>query len=114
MEEEQKQNNYSHEEKITLLKYHLYQTLYPGEGGIIPDGLLRAFVSKIVVHKDSLDWYLRFRPDDSPATDEPQKIAEYSFTKEDAKKYLYSYSHQRRVLKWFDIKAAVFIWLLHK
>ena len=108
-EEEQKQNNYSHEEKITLLKYHLYQMVNPGEGGIIPDGLLRAFVSKIVVHMDSLDWYLRFRPDDSPATDEPQKIAEYSFTKEDAKKYLYSYSRQRRVLKWFDIKAAVFI-----
>lgn len=108
-EEEIKQNEYSHEEKIALLKYHLFQMVNPNENGAISDGILRAFVSKIVVHEDTLDWHLRFNPNDSSESNQPQKIAEYTFTKEDAKNHLYSFSPQRRVLKWEDVKATVYI-----
>ena len=108
-EEEKKQSDYTHEEKISLLKYHLLQTVYPSDGKKVSEGVLRAFVSKIVAHEDTLDWYLRFRPDDNTATGEPQKIAEFTFTLENAKEYIYSFSPQRRVLKWTNIKAAVYI-----
>ncbi|MDO4830958.1 MAG: recombinase family protein [Clostridia bacterium] len=108
-EKEKKQSDYTHEERISLLKYHLLQTVYPGDGKKVSEGVLRAFVSKIVAHEDTLDWYLRFRPDDNTATGEPQKITEFTFTLENAKEYLYSFSPQRRVLKWTNIKAAVYI-----
>ena len=91
------------------MKYHLLQTVYPGDGKKVSEGVLRAFVSKIVAHEDTLDWYLRFRPDDNTTTGEPQKIAEFTFTLENAKEYLYSFSPQRRVLKWSNIKATVYI-----
>ena len=101
-------NNTSPESKTALLKQQINQMVCLSDDGDVPDGLLHAFVSKIVVHEDSFDWYLRFRSDNGSAA-EPQKVAEYTFTKEDAKKYLYSFSPQRRVLKWSDIKATVFI-----
>lgn len=91
-----------------LLKQQINQMICLNDDGDVPDALLHAFVEKIVVHEDSFDWYLRFRPDKASVA-EPQKVAEYTFTKEDAKKYLYSFSPQRRVLKWSDIKATVFI-----
>ena len=107
--EEKRQNSISHEEKTELLKRQIHQMVCPNDDGDIPDGLLRTFVAKIVVHENSFDWYFRFLPDKSPKAEEPQKVAEYTFTKEDAKNYLYSFSPQRRVLKWSDIKATVFI-----
>lgn len=98
----------SPEGKTTLLKQQINQMVCLSDDGDVPDGVLHAFVAKIVVHEDSFDWYLRFRPDKASVA-EPQKVAEYTFTKEDAKKYLYSFSPQRRVLKWSDIKATVYI-----
>ena len=100
-------NDASPEDKTMLLKQQINQMICLNDDGDVPDGVLHAFVTKIVVHEDSFDWYLRFRSDNGSA--EPQKVAEYTFTKEDAKKYLYSFSPQRRVLKWSDIKATVFI-----
>ncbi len=40
--------------------------MYPSDDGDIPDAIIRAFVSKIVVHEDSFDWYMRFLPDGFP------------------------------------------------
>ena len=94
--------------KTALLKQQIQQMVCLSDDDDVSEGLLHTFVTKIVVHEDSFDWYLRFRPDKASVA-EPQKVAEYTFTKEDAKKYLYSFSHQRRVLKWSDIKATVFI-----
>lgn len=108
LEQTAETNDTSPDGKTALLKQQIQQMVRLSDDGDVPDGLLHAFVSKIVVHEDSFDWYLRFRPDNGSAT-EPQKVAEYTFTKEDAKKYLYSFSPQRRVLKWSDIKATVFI-----
>ena len=31
------------------------------------------------------------------------------FTKEDAKKYLYSIDNRRRIIKWDDIKVRIFV-----
>ena len=101
-------NGTSPESKTTLLKQQINQMICLSDDGDVPDALLHAFVSKIVVHEDSFDWYLRFRSDNESVA-EPQKVDEFTFTKEDAKKYLYSFSPQRRVLKWSDIKATVFI-----
>ena len=109
LEQTAETNDTSPDGKTALLKQKIQQMVCLSNDGDVPDGLLHTFVSKIVVHEDSFDWYLRFRPDKGSAEVEPQKVAEYTFTKEDAKKYLYSFSPQRRVLKWSDIKATVFI-----
>lgn len=94
--------------KTALLKQQIQQMVCLSDDDDVSEGLLHTFVTKIVVHEDSFDWYLRFRPDKASVA-EPQKVAEYTFTKEDAKKYLYSFSPQRRVLKWSDIVATVYI-----
>ena len=108
LEQTAETNDTSPDGKTALLKQQIQQMVCLSDDGDVPVGLLHAFVAKIVVHEDSFDWYLRFRPDNGSAT-EPQKVAEYTFTKEDTKTYLYSFSPQRRVLKWSDIKATVFI-----
>ena len=58
----------THEEKITILKYYLEQSVHPGDNEDIPEDVIRAFVEKIVAHKDGFDWYLRFSPDKPPKT----------------------------------------------
>ena len=109
LEQTAETNGTSLEGKTTLLKQQINQMICLSDDGYVPDVLLHTFISKIVVHEDSFDWYLRFGPDNRSAEAESQKVAEYTFTKEDAKKYLYSFSPQRRVLKWSDIKVTVFI-----
>lgn len=37
------------------------------------------------------------------------KYKEIVFTKEDAKKYLYSIDNRRRIIKWDDIKVRIFV-----
>lgn len=56
----------THEEKITVLRYYLEQSVKPIDGEDIPEDVIRAFVKKIVAHPDGFDWYLRFSPDDNP------------------------------------------------
>ena len=58
----------THEEKITILKYYLEQSVHPADNEDIPEDIIRAFVEKIVAHKDGFDWYLRFSPDKPPKT----------------------------------------------
>lgn len=49
-----------YEEKITILKYALHKYLdFEGEEDI-PENVVEAFVEKIMVYEDCLDWYLRF------------------------------------------------------
>ena len=108
LEQTAETNDTSPDGKTALLKQQIQQMVCLSDDDDVSEGLLHTFVTKIVVHEDSFDWYLRLRPDNGSAV-EPQKVAEYTFTKEDAKKYLYSFSPQRRVLKWSDIKATVFI-----
>lgn len=64
----EKMDDATHEEKITVLKYYLEQSVHPNDTADIPEDIIRAFVSKIVVHKDEFDWYLRFCPDKPPKT----------------------------------------------
>lgn len=47
-------------EKLTVLQYALEQYTNCDEGANVPDSVVEAFVTKIVVSKDSFDWYLRF------------------------------------------------------
>lgn len=56
----------THEEKITILRYYLEQSVHPSDDADIPDDVIRAFVRKIVAHTDGFDWYLRFDPGDDP------------------------------------------------
>ena len=53
-------------EKLTILQYALEQYTNRDEGQEVPESVIEAFVTKIVVSKDGFDWYLRFDgdPDD--------------------------------------------------
>ena len=53
-------------EKITLLQYALEQYTNCDEGQNVPESVIEAFVTKIVVSQNGFDWYLRFDgdPDD--------------------------------------------------
>ena len=57
-----------YEKKITMLRYVLecYTDFDTDED--IPEAVIEAFVEKIVVNKDSCDWYLRFNGDDNDPT----------------------------------------------
>ena len=56
------------DERIALFKYFLMQSIYPSDDENIPEDIIRAFVSKIIVHESSFDWYLRFVPEMLPET----------------------------------------------
>ena len=66
---EQKETKpYDLDERIALFKYFLMQSIYSTDDGNIPEDIIRAFVSKIIVHESSFDWYLRFLPETPPET----------------------------------------------
>jgi hypothetical protein len=50
-------------EKLEVLQYALEQYTHRNEGEDVPESVIEAFVVKIVVSKDSFDWYLRFDGD---------------------------------------------------
>lgn len=54
------------DERIALFKYFLMQSIYLSDDENIPEDIIRAFVSKIIVHESSFDWYLRFVPEMPP------------------------------------------------
>ncbi len=62
-QDHKKTQTYAPDERIALFKYYLMQSIYPPDGGDIPEDVIRAFVSKIIVHEDSFDWYFRFVPE---------------------------------------------------
>lgn len=67
-EESVSEDEATHEEKITLLKYYMNKSITPQQDEDIPEDVIRAFVEKIIVHEDGFDWYMRFDPDKSPET----------------------------------------------
>ena len=52
-----------YKEKLEVLQYALEQYTHRNEGEDVPESVIEAFVVKIVVSKDSFDWYLRFDGD---------------------------------------------------
>lgn len=76
----------------------------------IPDGIIDAFVEKIVVRGDGFDWYLRgcgAEDDGYESANGNMLLREMTFTKEDAKEYLYAIDNRRRIHRWVDIKDRV-------
>ena len=76
----------------------------------IPDGIIDAFVEKIVVRGDGFDWYLRgcgAEDGGCESTNGNMLLREMTFTKEDAKEYLYAIDNRRRIHRWVDIKVRV-------
>ena len=47
-------------EKLTVLQYALEQYTHLDEGQDVPECVVEAFVTRIVVSKNGFDWYLRF------------------------------------------------------
>ena len=77
----------------------------------IPDGIIDAFVEKIVVHKDGFDWYLRgcgAEDGGCESTNGNMLLREMTFTKEDAKEYLYAIDNRRRIHRWADINVKIY------
>ena len=60
------QDNLSHTERLHVLKEQLEQFVMPNETDNIDDNIIKAFITKVVVHKNSFDWYLRFHNDTPP------------------------------------------------
>lgn len=56
----------SHDDKIKVLKYYLEQVVKPNDIDDLPEEIIKAFITKIVVHENSYDWYLRFTPNEPP------------------------------------------------
>ena len=52
-----------YKEKLTILQYALSQYTCPKEGEDVPESVIEAYFSKIVVKKDGFDWYIRINGD---------------------------------------------------
>ena len=77
----------------------------------IPDGIIDAFVEKIVVRGDGFDWYLRgcgAEDGGCESTNGNMLLREMTFTKEDAKEYLYAIDNRRRIHRWVDINVRIY------
>lgn len=98
----------------------------------IPDQILEAFIEKIVVHKDSFEWHLRIPTtntkceiDEEGVTDEVESvieflekeeiptsqkllISEFTMTKDDALKYMYSIDTRKRVHRWKNFEVRLY------
>ncbi len=61
-EQNQQPEIVDYREKLTVLRYALEQYTNAGEGDV-PESVIEAFVSKIVVSQDGFDWYMRFDGD---------------------------------------------------
>ena len=99
----------------------------------IPDQILEAFIEKIVVHRDSFEWHLRIPTvntrceisEEEGMTDEVESvieflekeevptsqkllISEFTMTKDDALKYMYSIDTRKRVHRWKDFEVKLY------
>ena len=99
----------------------------------IPDQILEAFIEKIVVHKDSFEWHLRiptantrceigeeegmtdevesvieFLEKEETPTSQKLLISEFTMTKDDALKYMYSIDTRKRVHRWKDFEVRLY------
>lgn len=135
VEEDQK----THGQKIELLKSYLENSVEVKENENIPNEIIKAFVKKIVAHKDGFDWYLRFLPEDHPHKINVEgkrqhtskvsslcymqhrllsakegnlkftKICELLIDLDYAKNYRYAQSTKNRILFWHDLKINIFL-----
>ena len=94
----------------------------------VPEDILEAFIEKIVVHEDSMEWYLRtsdIKPDSvnwlkiNGLKNEEQPVQNNtSVTRlfldsfvlkfKDAREYLYAISNRKRIYNWFDVEVQLF------
>ena len=108
--DEETQSPEDYMQKLQELQERLKQYMC-FEYSVIPESIVEAFIQKIWVSKDEFRWYLRcsdntsdeFNPDDHI------KIASFTLTIDDAKKYLYSFSTRRRVYNWKDLNVSIWI-----
>lgn len=99
---------------------------------VIPDSILEAFIERIVVYKDSFDWYLRINrnsdnttskeyesefeeavsiidaPDTIEQSEDKLLVASFVLTIEDAKKYMYNIDTKKRVHRWKNITVNLY------
>lgn len=103
-------------------EYHLGNTVYLGANEyeilsfdddrvMLYDLQYPLFNKETWVSKDEFRWYLRSGDNSSDEfnPDEHIKIASFTLTIEDAKKYLYSFSTRRRVYNWRDLNVSIWI-----
>lgn len=64
--QDNEEEDINQKDKIKILRYYLEQSLTVVEGEDIPEDVIQAFVSKIVVYEDRFDWYLRFSANKIP------------------------------------------------
>ena len=108
--DETKQSPQEYMQKLQELRERLKE--YTGfEYSVIPESIVEAFIEKIWVSKDEFRWYLRSGNGSSDEfdIDDHIKIASFTLTIDDAKKYLYSFSTRRRVYNWKDLNVSVWI-----
>ncbi len=108
--DETKQSLQDYKQKLQELRERLKE--YTGfEYSVIPESVVEAFIEKIWVSKDEFRWYLRSGNGSSDGfdIDDHIKIASFTLTIDDAKKYLYSFSTRRRVYNWKDLNVSVWI-----
>ena len=108
--DETKQSPQDYMQKLQELRERLKE--YTGfEYSVIPESIVEAFIEKIWVSKDEFRWYLRNGNGSSDEfdIDDHIKIASFTLTIDDAKKYLYSFSTRRRVYNWKDLNVSVWI-----
>ncbi len=108
--DETKQSPQDYMQKLQELRERLKE--YTGfEYSVIPESIVEAFIEKIWVSKDEFRWYLRSGNGSSDEfdIDDHIKIASFTLTIDDAKKYLYSFSTRRRVYNWKDLNVSVWI-----
>ena len=136
---DEEQEDPSYEDKITVLRYFMEQSLRPDNDEDIPEEVIKAFIVRIEVREDGFYWYLRFDPDNPPrhlvvegkrknsarvsklcytlhrlrlttgGLESFVKVQEITLTLEDAKRYLYADSTKHRIHNWKDLKISVFI-----
>lgn len=77
----------------------------------IPESVVEAFIERIWVSKDEFRWYLRSGTcgQDSESEKEHIKIASFTITLDQAKKYQYSISTRKRIYNWVDLNVSIWI-----
>ena len=77
----------------------------------IPDSVIEAFIKKIWVSKDEFRWFLRYdeNKEKNLTNEEHIKIASFTISVEEAKKFMYSFSTKKRVYNWKDLNVSVWV-----
>lgn len=58
------ENEITYKDKIEVLKYYLRKSVISEDNEDLSDSVIKAFISKVIVHENGFDWYLRFNSDD--------------------------------------------------